>query len=84
MGGGGEVGGGIGLWVRWGKNKELGNRVKGGVGVGLLGIGEGLIYGVRVGLGGGLLSGCIGGGVGGGVIGGMGHIGGRAVGGSGI
>ena len=52
--------------------------------VGFLGIGEPLIYGVTLPLGRPFLTACIGGGIGGAVIGGIGHIGAKAIGPSGV
>jgi hypothetical protein len=52
--------------------------------VGFLGIGEPLIYGVTLPLGRPFFTACIGGGIGGAVIGGIGHIGAKAVGPSGL
>lgn len=45
MAGGGQVGAAIALWIRCRKNKPLVNMIKGGLPVGILGIGEPLIYG---------------------------------------
>ncbi|HEA6736062.1 TPA: PTS transporter subunit EIIC [Staphylococcus aureus] len=52
--------------------------------IGFLGIGEPLIYGVTLPLGRPFLTACIGGGIGGAVIGGIGHIGAKAIGPSGV
>ncbi|CAK21094.1 PTS transporter subunit EIIC [Listeria welshimeri] len=84
MAGGGQVGASIALWVRCRKNKPLVNMIKGGLPVGILGIGEPLIYGVTIPLGRPFLTACLGGGIGGAVIGFFGNIGSIAIGPSGV
>ncbi|HCZ7382995.1 TPA: PTS transporter subunit EIIC [Staphylococcus aureus] len=84
MAGAGQVGAALALWVRCKRNTTLRNTLKGALPVGFLGIGESLIYGVTLPLGRPFLTACIGGGIGGAVIGGIGHIGAKAIGPSGV
>lgn len=84
MAGAGQVGAAFALWVKCRKNKKIINLLKGALPVGILGIGEPLIYGVTLPLGRPFITACIGGGVGGAVIGGIGHIGASAIGPSGV
>ncbi|ENI8394925.1 PTS transporter subunit EIIC [Listeria monocytogenes] len=84
MAGGGQVGAAIALWIRCLKNKPLVNMIKGGLPVGILGIGEPLIYGVTIPLGKPFLTACLGGGIGGAVIGYFGNVGAIAIGPSGV
>lgn len=84
MAGAGQVGAALALWVRCKRNTTLRNTLKGALPVGFLGIGEPLIYGVTLPLGRLFLTACIGGGIGGAVIGGIGHIGAKAIGPSGV
>ncbi|HCZ9977258.1 TPA: PTS transporter subunit EIIC [Staphylococcus aureus] len=84
MAGAGQVGAALALWVRCKRNTTLRNALKGALPVGFLGIGEPLIYGVTLPLGRPFLTACIGGGIGGAVIGGIGHIGAKAIGPSGV
>lgn len=84
MAGAGQVGAALALWVRCKRNTILRNTLKGALPVGFLGIGEPLIYGVTLPLGRPFLTACIGGGIGGAVIGGIGHIGAKAIGPSGV
>ncbi|OSR16981.1 PTS transporter subunit EIIC [Listeria monocytogenes] len=84
MAGGGQVGAAIALWIRCRKNKPLVNMIKGGLPVGILGIGEPLIYGVTIPLGKPFLIACLGGGIGGAVIGYFGNVGAIAIGPSGV
>ncbi|EOG2071735.1 PTS transporter subunit EIIC [Listeria monocytogenes] len=84
MAGGGQVGAAIALWIRCRKNKPLVNMIKGGLPVGILGIGEPLIYGVTIPLGKPFLTVCLGGGIGGAVIGYFGNVGAIAIGPSGV
>ncbi|EOD7602726.1 PTS transporter subunit EIIC [Staphylococcus aureus] len=84
MAGAGQVGAALALWVRCKRNTTLHNTLKGVLPVGFLGIGEPLIYGVTLPLGRPFLTACIGGGIGGAVIGGIGHIGAKAIGPSGV
>lgn len=84
MAGAGQIGAALALWVRCKRNTTLRNTLKGALPVGFLGIGEPLIYGVTLPLGRPFLTACIGGGIGGAVIGGIGHIGAKAIGPSGV
>lgn len=84
MAGAGQVGAALALWIRCKRNTTLRNTLKGALPVGFLGIGEPLIYGVTLPLGRPFLTACIGGGIGGAVIGGIGHIGAKAIGPSGV
>lgn len=84
MAGGGQVGAAIALWIRCRKNKPLVNMIKGGLPVGILGIGEPLIYGVTIPLGKPFLTACLGGSIGGAVIGYFGNVGAIAIGPSGV
>jgi PTS system sucrose-specific IIC component len=84
MAGAGQVGAAFALWVKCRKNKKLVQLIKGALPVGILGIGEPLIYGVTLPLGRPFITACIGGGIGGAVIGGIGNIGAIAIGPSGI
>ncbi|MDR0921871.1 MAG: PTS transporter subunit EIIC [Lactobacillales bacterium] len=84
MAGAGQVGAAIALWIRLRKNKKLVENIKGALPVGILGIGEPLIYGVTLPMGRPFVTACIGGGVGGAIIGAMGHVGAIAIGPSGI
>lgn len=84
MSGAGQVGAALALWVRCKKNKQLTNIIKGALPVGFLGIGEPLIYGVTLPLGRPFFTACLGGGIGGAVISGIGHIGAKAIGPSGL
>lgn len=65
------------------KDKELTEMIKGALPVGILGIGEPLIYGVTLPLGRPFITACIGGGIGGAVIGMIGNVGAIAIGPSG-
>lgn len=84
MAGGGQVGAALALALRLRKNKAFLELVKGALPVGILGIGEPLIYGVTLPLGRPFITACIGGGVGGAVIGAMGYAGATAIGPSGL
>ncbi|MDY0405053.1 PTS transporter subunit EIIC [Virgibacillus sp. 179-BFC.A HS] len=84
MAGAGQVGAAFALWVRCRKNQKLTQLIKGALPVGMLGIGEPLIYGVTLPLGRPFITACIGGGIGGAVIAGIGNIGAIAIGPSGI
>ncbi len=84
MAGGGQVGAALAIWVKCRKNKQLTNIIKGSLPVGILGIGEPLIYAVTLPLGRPFITACIGGGIGGAVIGGIGGIGATAIGPSGV
>jgi PTS system sucrose-specific IIC component len=84
MAGAGQVGAAIALWIRCRKNKQLTNMIKGALPVGILGVGEPLIYGVSLPLGRPFITACVGGGVGGAVIGAIGGIGATSIGPSGV
>ncbi len=84
MAGAGQVGAAIALWVKCRKNTRLVEMIKGALPVGILGIGEPLIYGVTLPLGKPFITACIGGGIGGAVIGALGNIGAISVGPSGV
>lgn len=83
MAGAGQVGAAFALWIKLRKDKELTEMIKGALPVGILGIGEPLIYGVTLPLGRPFITACIGGGIGGGVIGAIGGVGAIAIGPSG-
>lgn len=84
MAGAGQVGAAIALWVKCRKNAKITNLIKGALPVGILGIGEPLIYGVTLPLGRPFITACIGGGIGGAVVGGIGKVGAVAIGPSGV
>lgn len=84
MAGAGQVGAALALWFKLRHDKQLSEMIKGALPVGILGIGEPLIYGVTLPLGRPFITACIGGGVGGAVIGAMANIGATAIGPSGI
>jgi len=84
MAGAGQVGATIAIWLKLKKDKELSGMIKGALPVGILGIGEPLIYGVVLPLGRPFITACIGGGIGGAVIGLIGGIGAIAIGPSGV
>lgn len=69
MAGAGQVGAALALWIRCKSDKKLVEMIKGALPVGILGIGEPLIYGVTLPLGRPFITACIGGGIGGAVIG---------------
>ncbi|MGC6767836.1 PTS transporter subunit EIIC [Enterococcus sp. LJL128] len=83
MAGAGQVGAAIALWIRCRKDTKLVEMIKGALPVGILGIGEPLIYGVTLPLGRPFITACIGGGIGGAVIGAFGNVGAIAIGPSG-
>lgn len=83
MAGAGQVGAALALWVRLRKNKELTEMIKGALPVGILGIGEPLIYAVTLPLGRPFITACIGGGIGGAVVAALGGVGATAIGPSG-
>lgn len=86
MSGAGQVGAAFALWLYFRHSKqqaELVQNIKGALPVGLLGVGEPLIYAVTLPLGRPFITACIGGGIGGAVIGMLGHVGAIAVGPSG-
>ncbi|WP_208560411.1 PTS transporter subunit EIIC [Marinilactibacillus kalidii] len=84
MAGAGQVGAALALLVRARKNKQLVTMIKGALPVGILGIGEPLIYAVTLPLGKPFITACIGGGIGGAVIGLFGGVGASAIGPSGV
>lgn len=84
MAGAGQVGAAFALWLKCRKNKEITRLVKGALPVGILGIGEPLIYAVTLPLGRPFITACIGGGVGGAVLAGIGSLGATAIGPSGV
>lgn len=84
MAGAGQVGAAIALWIRCRKNKQLTGMIKGALPVGILGVGEPLIYGVSLPLGRPFITACVGGGIGGAVIGAIGGIGATSIGPSGM
>lgn len=84
MAGAGQVGAAIALWVKCRKNKQLVRLIKGALPVGILGVGEPLIYGVTLPLGRPFITACIGGGIGGAVVASFGHVGAIAIGPSGV
>lgn len=84
MAGGGQVGAAFALMLRLRHDRKLVDMIKGSLPVGILGIGEPLIYAVTLPLGRPFITACIGGGIGGAVIGAIGHIGAIAIGPSGL
>nr|WP_242585271.1 PTS transporter subunit EIIC [Enterococcus sp. DIV0242_7C1] len=83
MAGAGQVGAALALWIRCKKDAQLVEMIKGALPVGILGIGEPLIYGVTLPLGRPFITACVGGGIGGAVIGAFGNVGAIAIGPSG-
>lgn len=84
MAGAGQVGAAIAVLVKCRKNKQLTTIAKGALPVGILGIGEPLIYALTLPMGKTFITACLGGGVGGAVIGLIGQIGATAIGPSGL
>lgn len=84
MAGAGQVGAALAILVKCKNNKQIQTIAKGGLPVGILGIGEPLIYALTLPMGKAFITACIGGGVGGAVIGLIGSIGATAIGPSGI
>ncbi|GIP23397.1 PTS transporter subunit EIIC [Paenibacillus sp. J22TS3] len=84
MAGAGQVGAALALWIRCYKNKQLTNIIKGALPVGVLGIGEPLIYGVTLPLGKPFVTACLGGAFGGAMIGYFGNVGAITIGASGV
>lgn len=84
MAGAGQVGAAIAVLVKCRKNKQLTTIAKGGLPVGILGIGEPLIYALTLPMGRTFITACLGGGVGGAIIGLIGQIGATAIGPSGV
>lgn len=69
MGGAGQIGAAVALWLRFRRNEALSRTIRGALPAGLLGVGEPLIYGVTLPLGRPFITACIGGAFGGGVVG---------------
>lgn len=69
MAGAGQVGAAIAIWIRLRRNASLRRAIKGALPVGILGVGEPLIYAVTLPLGRPFLTACLGGAVGGAVAG---------------
>jgi PTS system sucrose-specific IIC component len=69
MGGAGQIGACIALWMRFRSNASLVRTIRGALPAGFLGVGEPLIYGVTLPLGRPFITACIGGAFGGGVVG---------------
>lgn len=84
MAGAGQVGAAIALWVRCRRNRQLTRLIKGALPVGILGVGEPLIYGVTLPLGRPFITACVGGGIGGAVVACFHNVGAIAIGPSGI
>lgn len=84
MAGAGQVGAALAIWAKAKKDSELATMIKGALPVGILGIGEPLIYGVVLPLGKPFLTACIGGGIGGAIVGAIGNVGAIAIGPSGV
>lgn len=84
MAGAGQVGAAMALWIKCKRNTQLTEMIKGALPVGILGIGEPLIYGVTLPLGRPFITACIGGGIGGAVIGLFGNVGATSIGPSGV
>lgn len=84
MAGAGQVGAALAILVKCKNNKQIQTIAKGGLPVGILGIGEPLIYALTLPMGKAFITACIGGGVGGAVIGLIGQIGATAIGPSGL
>ena len=84
MAGAGQVGAAFAIWAKARKNKPLTKMIKGALPVGILGIGEPLIYAVTLPLGRPFITACIGGGIGGAVIGALGGLGAISIGPSGV
>ena len=84
MAGAGQVGAAIALWIKCRRNTQLTEMIKGALPVGILGIGEPLIYGVTLPLGRPFITACLGGGIGGAVLGLFGNVGAISIGPSGV
>lgn len=69
MAGAGQVGAAIAIWIRLRRNASLRRAIKGALPVGVLGVGEPLIYAVTLPLGRPFLTACLGGAFGGAVAG---------------
>lgn len=68
MAGPAQMGGAIAIWLKAKKNKKLRDIIQGALPVGLLGIGEPMLYGVTLPLGKPFITACIGGGFGGMIV----------------
>ena len=84
MAGAGQVGAALALWVRCKRNTTLRNTLKGALPVGFLGYWRTINLWCDFAIRSTFLTACIGGGIGGAVIGGIGHIGAKAIGPSGV
>ncbi|WOP18512.1 PTS transporter subunit EIIC [Raineyella sp. LH-20] len=69
MAGAGQVGAAVVVWLKLKRNRSLRRTIKGALPVGVLGVGEPLIYGVSLPLGRPFITACIGGAFGGAVVG---------------
>lgn len=69
MAGAGQVGAAVAVYIKLKKNQSIRTTIKGAMPVGLLGVGEPLIYGVSLPLGRPFVTACLGGAVGGAVAG---------------
>lgn len=84
MAGAGQVGAALAIWAKLRKDRTLVQNIKGALPVGILGVGEPLIYGVTLPMGRPFITACIGGGIGGAIIGFFGNVGAIATGPSGV
>jgi len=84
MAGAGQVGAALAIWAKLRKDRTLVQNIKGDLPVGILGVGEPLIYGVTLPMGRPFITACIGGGIGGAIIGFFGNVGAIATGPSGV
>lgn len=84
MAGAGQVGAALTIWAKLRKDRTLVQNIKGALPVGILGVGEPLIYGVTLPMGRPFITACIGGGIGGAIIGFFGNVGAIATGPSGV
>ena len=84
MAGAGQVGAALAIWAKLRKDRTLVQNIKGALPVGILGVGEPLIYGVTLPMGRPFITACIGGGFGGAIIGFFGNVGAIATGPSGV
>lgn len=84
MAGAGQVGAALAIWAKLRKDRTLVQYIKGALPVGILGVGEPLIYGVTLPMGRPFITACIGGGIGGAIIGFFGNVGAIATGPSGV
>ncbi|MCI7238786.1 MAG: PTS transporter subunit EIIC [Anaerococcus sp.] len=84
MAGAGQVGAALAIYIKCRKNKKIREIAKAGLPVGILGIGEPLIYALTLPMGKAFITACLGGGIGGAVLGAIGNVGATAIGPSGI